>query len=379
MKFKVSREHFSNGLQQVLNVVSSKVTSPVLNNVLLKVEKNYIQLTTTNLDLGISCTILADAEETGSITLPVKKLFTIIKSLPNKDIYFESTSEELIKITSGGSLFRVMGINSSEFPPLPSSENLGAFAFKQDELLKMLKSIVYAQSTDINRHILNGIYFNFEENKLTIVATDGRRLALTSKEMKTAENKQGSFILPGKSANELIRLLGQGDSVQLAFTDRQVFFDIDVKKSEENGLQGSIEMVSKVLEGKYPNYELVIPKQNESRIRVERELLQDCVQRAALVASEKNNSVRVKISNNLVEVSASSPEYGEAKESFAVAFDTEKEVQVEFNPQFLMDPLKALDKDEVIFEFNDGLSPGVLTTQPQANDKFLCVIMPVRR
>lgn len=374
MKFKINKEHFATGLQQVLNVVGTRATMPILSNVLIEASDGHISLTTTNLDLGIRCTIKADVQTPGGITLPVRKLATIVRALPNPETTLEATSNNQAKITSGGSNFRIMGIAKEEFPPLPTFEDQHDFTLPQEELTTMLKSVSYAQSTDENRYILNGVYFNFDDDKLILVATDGRRLAHISKEMEVAEGNAGNLILPAKTVAELQRLLNQGEAVKITFNDRQVAFEIGVSEaSEASGLVDNIYLVSKIVEGNYPNYKQVIPKETEHRVQIERELLLDCVNRAALMTSDKSNSVKVKISENLLEVTGSSSEYGESHESMAIAYEG-PEVTVAFNPAFLMDPLKNLEKDEIYFEFKDELSPGVFKTL----ESFLCVIMPLR-
>lgn len=373
MKFKINQDHFSNGLQQVLNVVASRSTMPILSNVLIEAEGEHISLTTTNLDLGIRCRIKADVSETGSITLPVRKLATIVKELPVNEVFLETNKSNQAKITSGGSLFKIMGIGSEEFPPLPTFENRKVFELAQDEIVNMLKSVSYAQSTDENRYILNGVYFNFADEKLTLVATDGRRLGLTGLELEVSEENAGSLILPAKTVAELERLMGKGEKVNIAFNDRQAAFEIGLDEAGDSGLVDHLYLVSKIVEGNYPNYRQVIPKETEHRVKIERELMLECVHRAALVTSDKSNSVKIKISKNLLEISGQSTEYGESHESMAIAYDG-PEVQVAFNPQFLMEPLKALTKDEVFFEFKDELSPGLFKTL----DNFICVIMPLR-
>ena len=346
---------------------------PILNNVLIEAEEEHISLTTTNLDLGIRCRIKADVSDTGSITLPVRKLATIVKELPVSEVFLETNKTNQAKITSGGSLFKIMGIASEEFPPLPTFENRKVFELAQDEIVNMLKSVSYAQSTDENRYILNGVYFNFADEKLTLVATDGRRLGLTGLELEVSEENAGSLILPAKTVAELERLMGKGDKVNIAFNDRQAAFEIGLDKASDSGLVDHLYLVSKIVEGNYPNYRQVIPKETEHRVKIERELMLECVHRAALVTSDKSNSVKIKISKNLLEISGQSTEYGESHESMAIAYDG-PEVQVAFNPQFLMEPLKALTKDEVFFEFKDELSPGLFKTL----DNFICVIMPLR-
>ena len=346
---------------------------PILSNVLIEAEEGHISLTTTNLDLGIRCRIKADVSEPGGLTLPVRKLATIIRELPQNEIFIETSENNQAKITSGGSNFKIMGISTEEFPPLPSFENRHVFELSQTEIVSMLKSVSYGQSSDENRYILNGVYFNFADEKLTLVATDGRRLALTALDTEISEDNAGSLILPAKTVAELERLMGKGDKVKIAFNDRQAAFEISIDDSSDTGLVDHLYLVSKIVEGNYPNYRQVIPKETEHRVKIERELMLECVHRAALVTSDKSNSVKLKVSKNLLEISGSSAEYGESHESMAIAYDG-PEVQVAFNPQFLIEPLKALTKDEVFFEFKDELSPGLFKTL----DNFICVIMPLR-
>lgn len=375
MKFKINRDHFVTGLQQVLNVVGSRAAMPILSNVLIKAEVDHIQLTTTNLDLGIRCQIKADVTEPGAITLPVRKLATIVRALPSLEVQFTvADGESQAKITSGGSQFRIMGMGESNFPALPSFADQHVFNLPQTELLQMLRSVSYAQSTDENRYILNGVFFRFANNKLTMVATDGRRLALISKEMGVGDENSGQLILPAKTVAELERLLGQGEDVKITFSERQVAFTIQVgKDADESGLDDSIYLVSKIVEGNYPNYEQVIPKQTEHRVKIERELFLESIQRAALVTSDKNTSVLFSIKPNLIEITGQSPDFGESHETIAIQYEG-PEVRVSFNPQYMVDPLKALTKDEVFFEFKDEFSPGVFRTL----ESFLCVVMPLR-
>ncbi|MDR0902478.1 MAG: DNA polymerase III subunit beta [Opitutaceae bacterium] len=372
MKFQINRDHFSNGLAQVLNVVGSKATMPILSNVLIEADKDSISLTTTNLDLGIRCKVKADVKEPGAVTLPVKRLATIVKELPSVDVTFDASPTHQIKLASGGSNFRIMGIGREEFPPLPEFGEEKSFTLEQAELVSMLKSVAYAQSTDETRFILNGVYFNFNDAKLSLVATDGRRLALMSKEMEIPAESAGSIILPAKTVAELLRMLDKGEKLKVAFNDRRAAFQINVDK-DSAGFVDSVYLYSKVVEGNYPNYNQVIPKETHQRIKLERELFAQCVHRAALVCSEKSNSIRIKLSSNLLEITAQSPDFGEAHESMAIAYSG-PELQVGFNPQFLLDPLRSLSKDEIFFEVKDEVSPGVFKTL----ESFICVVMPVR-
>lgn len=372
MKFTINRDHFSNGLAQVLNVVGSKATMPILSNVLIEAEIDGITLTTTNLDLGIRAKIKATVTEPGSVTLPVKRLAGIIRELPQLDVSFQASPNHQVKLVSGGSIFRIMGIGKDEFPPLPDFGDDKQFTLDQAELTSMLKSVSYAQSSDETRYILNGVYFNFRDAKLSLVATDGRRLALISKELDVPADKTGAIILPAKTVAELLRMLDKGEKLKVSFNERRAAFQIHAD-NPDSGLIDSIYLYSKVVEGNYPNYQQVIPRETHQRIKLDRELLLECVHRAALVCSDKSNSVKLKLTSNHLEISASSPDFGEALETMAIAYSG-PDLQVAFNPQFVIDPLRAIAKDEIYFELKDELSPGVLKTD--AN--FICVVMPVR-
>ena len=372
MKFKINRDHFANGLSQVLNVVGSKTTMQILGNVLIEAEKDVVSVTTTNLDLGIRCRMKAEVKDNGAVTLPVKRLASIVREMPNLDVMVDASPTHQVKLTSGGSTFRIMGIGREDFPPLPEFGDEKAHTLDQAELSAMLRNVAYAQSTDETRYILNGVYFNFRDGRLSLVATDGRRLAVMSKEMDIPEDSAGAIILPAKTVTELNRLLDKGEKVKINFNDRRCAFQIGTDK-DSSGLIDSVYLYSKVVEGSYPNYQQVVPKETHQRIKLERELFLQCIHRAALVCSEKSNSIRIKLSSNLLEITAQSPDFGEAHESMAIGYSG-PDLQVAFNPGFLMDPLKALTKDEVFFEVKDDVSPGVFKTL----DSFICVIMPVR-
>ena len=374
MKLKIDKDHFVSGLQRVSNIVGSKSTMPILNNVLLVAEGQQLLLTTTNLEQGIRCCITAEIEEEGAITLPVRKLSNIVRSLPNQDIHFQASDHQQAKLESGSSRFRLMGLPRDDFPMLPTFEDHESLTLQQGELSRMLRSVAYAQSADEDRQFLNGVYFSFEGNQLIMVATDGRRLAYVGKEMEEVPEHLQNIIVPAKTVVELQRLLDLGTEVIISLSGTQVAFRISIDNEKEtSGLVDHLYLVSKMVEGNFPDYHQVIPRETEQRIQVERELFLDSVNRAALMTSDKNHSIRIQLSLNNMKLTSSSSEYGEAEESIAVAYEG-PEITVSFNPDFLVDPLKHLDKDEVYFEFKDELSPGVIKTL----DHFLCVIMPLR-
>lgn len=391
MKVRIEKNVLNNGLSQVLNVVGMRTSLPVLSNVRLCAGEGALELTTTNLDMGIRCTVAADVKEGGSIALPARRLASIAKALPEGTIEFEC-SDDQAKLSCGCSKFRIMGMNDAEFPPLPMFEQTEALVVEQQQLRGWLRHVSFAQSEDENRYLLNGVLFAFKGGEeaangetadggnvaeLHVVATDGRRLSLMQQSMEVPQALRGkSFILPSKAVGELEHLLQQSAPVKLYFNNRQVGFELELDESaQKSGLAQSIYLVSKQIEGTFPNYLQVLPKTAECRVRLERSLLLESIQRAALVSSLENNTVKLTFNQNLLEISASSAEFGEAHESIAVEYEAdEKPISITFNSKFLTDPLKALDEDTIFFEFKDEVSPGVIKT----NDNFRCVVMPLR-
>ena len=377
MKFKINRDHFSSGLQFVTSVVGARKTMPILQNVLIEANGSNIHLTTTNLDLGARCSVKAEVEEGGSVTIPVKELGRIIRELADMEVSVETSETPKATISTRGSVFNVIGMDSKEFPPLPELQERKNFTIKRSELISMLKSVSYAQSVNEERYMLKGVFFQFDKEKLSLVATDGRRLAVTQKSINASEEDQGEFILPSLTVSEIEKMPDIGETVRLAFTDRQVAFQLDVseKKDENHGFIENIYLVSKVVEGKYPNYKQVIPRDDFNFAEVERELMQECVHRAALVSDEK---ITLRIKPKEMEITGQST-LGDACESMNISYAGE-ETTVSFNPRFILDPLRYISQDKLKLEFRDDMSPGVFRVleSEKSDVSILCVVMPIR-
>ncbi len=231
----------------------------------------------------------------------------------------------------------------------------------------MLKKTSFAISTDESRYVLNGIFISFKDHKMTMVATDGRRLALVDEEADVTDSSQGDFIIPAKTVNELNRLLQDKGDLEIRYTENQASFALKDEKGP------GILVVSKLIEGNYPNYRQVIPAETKERVPLQREEFLHALRRAEIMTSDKANSVKLNFGQNKLEITANSPEVGEAKETLAVNYKGQN-VAIAFNPKYLIDPLTALVNDEVFFEMIDELSPGVL----KINGPFLYVVMPMR-
>tara|TARA_B100002019_G_scaffold203111_1_gene176117 strand:- start:3340 stop:4476 length:1137 start_codon:yes stop_codon:yes gene_type:complete len=376
MKFTINRDHFSSGLQLLTSVVGTRKTMPILQNVLIEAHDNLIRLTTTNLDLGARCSLKADVSEKGSITLPVKEIGRIVRELADIEVSVETSDSSKATISTRGSIFNVIGMDSKEFPPLPELENKKEFKLERTEMVSMLKSVSYAQSVNEERYMLKGVFFQISKEKLSLVATDGRRLAVTDRKMDNKDINEGEFILPSLTVSEIEKMPPVGNLLNISFTDRQVSFELLIEESEEEGgFKESVYLVSKVVEGKYPNYKQVIPKDDFNEAIVERELMQECVNRAALVSDEK---ITLRIKTNQMEITGQST-LGDACESMPINFEGE-DAAVSFNPRFLLDPLKSITRDKISLEFRDDMSPGVFRVNDEENNNlnFLCVVMPIR-
>ncbi len=362
MKFHLSKEKLLEGLQQVQSVVSTRTTLPILSNVLLQTDGSGIHMTTTDLDVGVRCKVDAEIQEAGATTLPARRLFTIIRELPSNDVQFESDGKNVASIHSGQSFFKILGLPEEEFPPLPKFEGAKTYSLKQAELKDALKKTSYAISTDETRYVLNGILCSFKDGKLALVATDGRRLAMVDIAVEIAAGQEASVIIPAKAVNELQRLLKDEGDIEIRLGENQVAFE----------LNGTL-LVSKLIEGNYPNYRQVIPNETKERIEMERETFLNAVRRVSLLTSEKSNSIKLIFTKNNIDIAANSPEIGEAKESLPVKYNG-KDFTIAFNPEFLMAPLRNLTDDTVFLDLIDEMSPGVV----KINTSFLYVLMPMR-
>jgi DNA polymerase-3 subunit beta len=309
----------------------------------------------------------AKVNRPGASTVPVKKLFGIVRELTNLDIDLEVDDKNNCSIHSGASFYKINGLSADEFPPLPKFKEEKKVVLSQETVRSMMKKTSFAISTDESRYVLNGIFLSLKDHKLTMVATDGRRLALADEAVDVSEASQGEFIVPAKTVNELNRLLQDKGEVEIRYAENQASFTLKDEKGS------SVLIVTKLIEGNYPNYRQVIPAETKERIALGREEFLHALRRAEIMTSEKSNSVKLSFGKNKLEITANSPEVGEARETLAINYKG-PDMAIAFNPKYVIDPLNALTNDEVFLELIDELSPGVL----KINGPFLYVVMPMR-
>jgi DNA polymerase III subunit beta len=367
MNLTISKEQIITGLQAVQNVVSTRTTLPILSNVLLRAEGDKLEFTATDLDVTISCAVEAKVKKPGSSTVPVKRLFGIVRELSNAEMDIEVDDKNTCSIRSGPSFYKINGLSAEEFPPLPIFKEDKKVTLPQETVKGMLKKTSFAVSTDESRYVLNGIFISLKDHKMTMVATDGRRLALVDEEVDVSEKSHGEFIIPAKTVGELNRLLQDNGELEMRYAENQAAFMLKDEKGS------TVLIITKLIEGNYPNYRQVIPAETKERVSLAREEFLHALRRAEIMTSEKSNSVKLSFGKNKLEITANSPEVGEAKETLAINYKG-PEMAIAFNPKYMIDPLNSLVNDEVFLELIDELSPGVL----KINGPFLYVVMPMR-
>ena len=362
MKIVCDRQELLKGIQYVQNTISSRATLPILSNILLKAEQARLTLAGTDLEVGIICQIPVSVEEEGGITLPAKKFGDIVKELPETEVSLHAKKNNMVSIECGKAFFRIAGLPKEDFPKFPPFGDKEILTMPQEILQSMLQRTSFAMSFDETRYVLNGILFKVGEGKVTLVATDGRRLALVEKTLEAPTKEAFEMIIPTKAVQELNRLLKNRGDLQVYKKDNQVRFDF-----------GEVSLISRLVEGEFPNYQQVIPKETEEKISVDREEFLRATRRASLLTSQESQSVKFDLLKNKMVVSKTSSELGEAREELDAAYQG-KEFSIGFNPHYLIDGLKNLEQKEIHLEVEGPEKPGVIRTK----DRFVYIILPMQ-
>lgn len=367
MKLRVTKEALILGLTAVAGVIARKTQLPILGNVLLVAKGDDLHLTGTNLDQIIECGVSCTVSKPGSLTLPALKLLEIAKEVAGTEIDIEDIGKSTVEIVSANSRFRLRGLASTEFPPLPNPPGGKSIEIEQQLLKRALDRIAYAQSEDESRYVLNGVYFQVKEQALSCVATDGRRMAMLSSKVDVMKTVAAAVIIPRVTVGLLQRHVTDKGEATLTLFDTSM----RVKLEFENGF--GVTITSKLVDGNYPNYHQVIPGEAKATIQIGREELLAACRRASLMTTDKCNSIKLSFTRNTLTVTANSPDAGEAVDKIALKF-TGKDVSIAFNPDYVIEPLTAMPQNEITLHLIDEVSPGKIT----AEDGFLYVVMPMR-
>lgn len=361
MIFKTSQENLLAGIQTVQNIVSSKSTIPILSNILLETKGAKLKLNTTDLDIGISCEIPVDIIEEGAITIPAKRFGDIVRELPSGDITLSVKKNNQVDIEGKQCRFKLGGLPKDEFPKFPEFKDKEAIQIDQATLKEMLRLTSFAVSHEESRYVLNGILIEISDNILRIVATDGRRLAKIEKKLPAVIKKEITVIIPIKAVQEISRNLQDEGTISLIVGVNQVLFDI-------NGVL----IVTRIIEGEFPNYNQVIPKPAKNRIKMSTQDVLSSIRRANLLSTPDFQAVKFEIFPNKLVISKSTPDIGESREVIPVEYDGE-EMMVGFNPQLLIDFLKNINDEQIYMEILGTDKPAVMRLQD-----YLYLALPMR-
>lgn len=370
MKILVRKDLLEEAAANIQVAIGGRLsTLPILSNILIEATGSALTLTATNLDITVRTVIEAVVEKNGIVTVPAKTFVGIVKELNAPEISLEAEQKALCTIKAGACTFKLRGLPPEEFPPIEIPPATVSFLIEQEKLRSMLRLTSFAASTEETRYILNGVLFHIKPEELVLVATDGRRLALTRELLPVSNTEEVQVVVPSKSIRELERLLGKEGKVEISIREQsKILF-----KMPGNGGIKELLLITKLIEGTYPAYSQVIPKTAKARVTLNREEFLQALRRVQFVTSERSTAVKLQFEPYQISLMAGSAEIGEATETIAIQYEGEP-VTIAFNPNFLIEPLRHLDTENVFFEINDEFTPAML----KINGNFLYVVMPMR-
>lgn len=373
MELVVRKNDLLRELQLFQGIVERKNTIPILANVLMEAKGDEVRLLATDLEVGLRSRCQASVAKGGSLTLPAKKFYEIVKSLPETDIRI-AEDKGGVKVAADRFDSRMQTLPREDFPALPEAGTAPTATLSRASLKEMVTKTHFAITGEDTRYFLNGALFVLRPDSMTLVATDGHRLALISVPREGKVKKDGKdegdevkAILPKKTLGELARLLADGtEDIRYERGENHLFFDV-----------GGRLLISRMIDGQFPAYERVIPKGNDKRIEFERDRLTNAVRRVALLSNERSRAVKIQIDKNKVDVTSSSPDVGEARETLPVDYAGEA-MQICFNAQYVLDFLSVVSTDAVTLELKDEVSQAVLKPVGAEGYDYTYVIMPMR-
>ena len=368
MKIVCYKDKIIKALNSVVKGVASKTTMPILEGILIQTNDNEIKLTTYDLEIGIEYIMECEIKEQGSTVVNAIMFSEIIRKLPDTEIYISLNDKNLLEIECEGSLYKLATMNPEEFPELPKIEIENSIEVDQNVLKNMIRKTNFAVSSEENRPIFTGCLFEIENNKLNLVAVDGFRLALRSIYLNKQTNNF-SAVIPGKTLNEVNKIISDSfEPVKIGVSKNQALFEMD-----------NCKIVTRILDGEFLNYKNVIPSNWETRIRVNKNSIQNSFERISLISAsaiekEKKYPVKVQVDIGKVIISCTN-QTGDAKEELFVSTEG-KNLEAGFNPKYFLDSLKAVEDEEVFIEFGTSISPCLIKSVE--NNDYTYMILPIR-
>jgi len=378
MKLSVSKDEMQEKLSNIQNIVEKRNTMPILSHFLLSAGKKGSYIIATDIETALREPLDAKVEKEGKICIPARKLFEIVRELEG-GLTIELVDEQWLRIRAGTSDFRLACLAPSEFPAWPALGDVEAITMDAATLMEMAEKTIYSAGESDTRYTLNGLLFHIKSSDkwLTIVGTDGHRLALIMRQIDTEVKEEKKIIVPRKAVSELRRFLPaskvaghtseddkEADKVKISMGEKHLLFSV-----------GNVQFLTRLIEGTYPSYENVIPQANEKRIFIDRSIFTKVLKRVTVMSRERASAVRFDVGEDKLVVSSSNPDLGEAKEEVAIDYKFDK-VTLGFNARYMIDVLEAMMAEKVILELQDSLSPVLL--KEDGNEHYKCVVMPMR-
>jgi DNA polymerase-3 subunit beta len=375
MKLRIARDELLTGLQRVQGVVEKRNTMPILSNILLEAKADGVDILATDLEIGMRGLYKASVKEPGSVTLSARKLYEILKEIHEPEVELTVAENNWATIQAGKSQFKIVGLPSSDYPAMPAIEREGLTPLASAGLQELIRKSLFAVGDNDARYILNGLLVTLtttdKKTVLRMVGTDGHRLAVAEHDLEAPASKEApremKAIIPKKAAQEMRRLLEEADGEPLiGFTKNLMIF-------RKSGLL----LTSRLMEGNYPNYQQVIPKDKDTdkRVSVARVEFEGALRRVAVLSRDKTNAVKMTISPNRITLFSSNPDFGEATEDLPAKYSGES-LTTGFNARYLLDVLGVMDGESITLQMDTALSP-CLVREP-GNTGFTCVVMPIK-
>ena len=368
MKFTITRDKLHEGLTAVAASVPAKTTLPVLANILVEASKDGLRLSATDLDIAVSTVIPASVDQEGALTLPARKLSEIVKELPNAAIRMTASGEQRVQIECGRSKFKLLGLSKEEFPAFPSVKFEGGWKVAARDLQKLIGHVAFAASTEESRPILNGVLWELRPDRMRMVATNGHRLARMDVPATSAKSGgQADLIIPPKALDQIRRLFGGDDEIEIGRSDNHLGFR-----------STTTQVFTRLIEGPYPNYEQVIPRENDKSLTADKQALAGALRRMSIVASDQTHRIRMAFTNGACKLSVQTPDLGEAQEELAVAYEGDQ-LEIGFNAAYMLEILKYMPTEEVRMTFK--APERAATCEPVGWDdpaSYMTLVMPLR-
>ena len=365
MKFSTKKEDILNELQLLQGIVEKRTTMPILANILVDASKDRVNLIGTDLEVGLKTYFKADVEEEGSITLSGKKIFEIVKSVPDgKEITFKEKEELTMEIRSGKSEFKVLCLPNEDYPQVPEPKFEKKIVISLDIFKEMIDK-VYNSITQEQRYYLSGALLILSDNSMELVSTDGHRLAYTSKTIdKMKMDEEIRTIIAKKTLNEIRKF--EGESVEFDLDENNLFFKVENRA-----------LISRIIEGKFPNFEAVIPKDNPNILKVSKDEITSAIRRVSLFSTERSRGIKFNVGKNEISLFSSNPEIGEARDKVDADYKGE-DVEIGFNSQYLLDFLSTVKAETIRFELKDTNSSVLMKPEVEEEIDYVYVLMPMK-